>query len=90
MPSVSNKNNDMCKFCFECNNYVNFSYKYVVLIGEKEINQPLWSWGGWGINQYFCIFYLAYLSLTKNEVKMNEFWMIVVVYCVVHVLHGST
>lgn len=89
MPLVLNKNVDMCKFCFECNNYVSFSYKYVVLIGEKEINQPLWSWGGWGIISVF-VFYLAYLSLTKNEVKMNELWMIVVVYCVVHVLHGST
>ena len=89
MPSVSNKNVDMCKFCFECNNYVNFSYKYFVLIGEKEINQPLWSWGGWGINQYFCILF-SIPFMTKNEVKMNEFWMIVVVYCIVHVLHGST
>ena len=57
MPSVLNKNVDRGKLCFKCNNYVNFSYKYVVLIGEKEINQPLWSWGGWGINQYFCILF---------------------------------
>ena len=86
MPSVLNKNVDMCKFCFECNNYVNFSYKYVVLIGEKEINQPLWSWGGWGINQYFCIlFTIPFIDQEwgQDEWILNDYSSI----CVVHDLY---
>ena len=81
MPSVLNKMLTCVNFVLNVIITLIFLIN-VVLIGEKEINQPLWSWGGWGINQYFCIlFTIPFIDQEwgQDEWILNDYSSIIIV-----------